>query len=177
MMNRIHAHRSAAGGCALLALAAVALGVGCAGPAYEEPVAAAPPPPPGYAQAPAPPPPGYAEAPAPPPPAEPAPPPPVQPVDDTVATDVVYEPDPPFVDIETYPSVVYLGAPVYFVGGRWYRHDARGWGYFRAEPPELAHNRALHERDPRWVRARQVRPRAPAPRRGVTAPQPPDRRR
>lgn len=169
MVNRTHSRPIAAGSHALFGAAAVALGVGCA-PAYDQPVAAAPPPPPAYyAEAPPPPPPapGYAEAPRPPPPAPP--------VDDTSA-DVVYETEPPVVDIETYPSVVYGGAPVYFVGGRWYRRDARGWGYFRSEPPELAHNRALHERDPRWERARQARPR-PVPRRGVTAPQPPERRR
>jgi hypothetical protein len=73
-----------------------------------------------------------------------------------VVDDVEYAPDPPVVDIETYPTAVYGGTTVYFVGGVWYRRGPQGWGRYRAEPPELARERASHERDPRWVRARQA---------------------
>jgi hypothetical protein len=74
--------------------------------------------------------------------------------------DIVYDEPPPVDDIEAYPSIVYEGAPVYFIGGLWYRRDAHGWGAYRHEPGELARQRAQHERDPRWVQARQ---RAPQP--------------
>jgi hypothetical protein len=53
--------------------------------------------------------------------------------------DVVYAAPPP--QIETYPVVVYGGEPHYSVEGRWYRHTARGWGYYRREPAHLAHRR------------------------------------
>jgi hypothetical protein len=103
------------------------------------------------------PPPEYVEAPAPVP---------------VVATgEIDYEPAPPVDDVETYPSVVYEGVPVYYVGGAWYRHDAHGWGAYRHEPPELARQRGLHENEPRWVVARQRHPQ-PMPRQGVTERQP-----
>jgi len=99
-----------------------------------------------------------------------------------VDVEVIYDPQPPVVDIETYPSVVYEGAPVYYVGGRWYRHGPRGWAYYRQEPPELGRQRVAHEREPRWVQARDVPRRGPeriAPqpyRPGVAEPQGPERR-
>ncbi len=84
--------------------------------------------------------------------------------------DSVYDPEPPVADIETYPSAVYDGVTVYYVGDRWYRRGPRGWAYFREEPPELGRQRAMHERDPRWVQARE-RPMRP----GVAEPQAPER--
>jgi hypothetical protein len=84
--------------------------------------------------------------------------------------DLVYDPQPPVADIETYPSVMYGGVAVYFVGDRWYRRGPNGWGYFRSEPPELARQREMHDRDPRWAQARQA-PMRP----GVAEPQAPER--
>jgi hypothetical protein len=88
------------------------------------------------------------------------------------SAEVVYVDDPPVVEIETYPSVVYEGTTVYFVGGFWYQRGPRGWGYFRNEPPTLAHERVEHQTDARWVHAREAPPprqaRAPeAPREGA----------
>jgi hypothetical protein len=112
----------------LVTSAVVGFGVGCSGW-----VAAGP------APAPAPAPVVYA---APPPVA-------AAPVDDN--GDVVAVADPPVADIEAYPSVVYGGATVYFVDGRWYRRGPRGWAYFRHEPVELGRQREEHaRRDPRW---------------------------
>jgi hypothetical protein len=48
---------------------------------------------------------------------------------------------PPPVRVETYPYVVYDGAPYYYVEGRWYRHSGSGWVYYRNEPPYLARRR------------------------------------
>ena len=56
---------------------------------------------------------------------------------ESVETDVAYDDAPPVDDVEDYPSVVYEGAPVYYVGGVWYRHDPRGWGVYRREPQAL----------------------------------------
>lgn len=53
--------------------------------------------------------------------------------------DYVYEDAPP--QIETYPVVVYEGAPHYYVNGRWYRRTPRGWAYYRTEPAHLAARR------------------------------------
>jgi hypothetical protein len=89
-------------------------------------------------------------APAPPPPyygAQPAPPPPPG---APFQNDVVYE-QPPVPDVQTYPYVVYQGAPVYYVGGAWYRRDGRGWGRYRVEPPPLARERQTHAGDARWA--------------------------
>ena len=72
--------------------------------------------------------------------------------------DVVYEQDAPVVDIDTYPTTVYGGVTVYYVGGMWYRHDDHGWGYYRQEPPDLARQREAHASDPRWVAARERQP-------------------
>ncbi len=136
---------------------------GCTGTLTTEPVAPGPPPPP--------PPPAVAYAPPPPPPPQaqlaPPPPPPAPPA----VEDVDYVPDPPAVDIDTYPTAVYGGTTVYFVGGAWYRRGPQGWGRYRVEPPELARERASHNRDPRWVRARQAPPRP-----GVAERQRPERR-
>jgi len=77
---------------------------------------------------------------------------------DGVSADVAYDQAPPVDDIETYPSVVYEGVPVYYVGGMWYRHDSRGWGAYSREPQELARQRGQHERDPRWVQAGERHP-------------------
>ena len=47
--------------------------------------------------------------------------------------DVAYVPP----NYATYPSYVYDGATVYFIDGRWYRHDRGHWVYYRSEPVEL----------------------------------------
>ncbi len=92
-----------------------------------------------------------------------------------VDADVVYEPQPPVVDIETYPYVVYGGVNVYFVGGRWYRHGGDGWGYFRNEPPELGRQREMHDHDARWTRAAQARGRMEPERAGAAEHPAPER--
>ena len=148
-MIRIDARRFALRRGALIASAAALFGVGCTGQLYAGPVA---PPPPA---------PVYVEG---------AP----QPYGDESVVDVEYAPEPPVDDIETYPVVVYEGVPVYYVGGTWYRHDSRGWGYYRREPRELARQRETHDRDAQWVQARERRP-PPPPRQGATERQPPDR--
>lgn len=150
-MIRVNA-RIVARSCSALAVSAVlASGAGCA-PVYSEPAAG-----PGYVQT------------APPPPVAEAPPVVVESPPAQVDAEVIYEPQPPVVDIESYPSVMYEGAPVYYVGGRWYRHGPRGWAYYRQEPVDLGRQRVAHEREPRWVQARDV------PLRGAerVAPQPP----
>jgi hypothetical protein len=65
------------------------------------------------------------------------------------------------VDIEAYPSVVYGGATVYYVGGAWYRRGPNGWGRYRVEPTGLARVRVAHGGDARWVREGQPRPAPP----------------
>jgi hypothetical protein len=101
-------------------------------------------------------------------------------------SEVAYGEAPPVVDIETYPSVTYGGADVYYVDGRWYQRGPRGWSYYRQEPPELGSQRQEHlqrDHDPRWA-AQPAAPLqrgqnehvAPAPRPGVTEAQPADRR-
>ncbi len=131
-MRRIDFQKLTRRGSALVASVMLAVGAGCA--AEPEPMAVAPAP-------------TYVEGASVPAPAEPA------------DADVVYVQDPPVVEIETYPSVVYEGVPVYYVGGEWYRRDARGWGHYRQEPQELGRQRESHDRDPRWVQAREVQPR------------------
>jgi hypothetical protein len=84
---------------------------------------------------------------------------------------VLYEQDAPVIDIDTYPTAVYGGVTVYYVGGMWYRHDDRGWGYYRQEPPDLARQRESHASDPRWVAARE-RPRQPSPQRSQRGAEP-----
>ena len=156
-------------GALLIPLAAILFGVGCA-PVQAEPLgppSAAP----AYGPAPA-----YGEAPATAP--------------EGVSDDVAYDETPPVDDIETYPSVIYDGVPVYYFGGMWYRHDSRGWGTYRHEPQELSRQRGQHERDPRWVQAGEGRPpqgsrtgaaerqptvdnrSRPSPRQGITERQP-----
>jgi hypothetical protein len=98
-----------------------------------------------------------------PPPSTPAYVPPATAYDETPAgsedaeADLEFESGPPVNDIDEYPSVFYEGAPVFFIGGTWYRHDRRGWGVYHREPPGLAHERAQREHDPRWVQAGQRR--------------------
>jgi hypothetical protein len=53
------------------------------------------------------------------------------------------------VDIETYPSVVYDGQPVYFYGDRWWRRDGGRWTYYHDEPAELYRRRGVVLRSPR----------------------------
>jgi hypothetical protein len=84
--------------------------------------------------------------------------------------DVIYEQDAPVVDIDAYPTDTYGGVTVYYVGGTWYRHDERGWGRYRQEPPELAHTREAHASDPRWIQARERPPAAQQVNRGSQAP-------
>lgn len=128
------------------AIALVAsMATGCevtAQPAYSPP----PPPPPA---------PVVASEPAPPPP---APPPPAVAEDED---DVIYDAPPPVANIEAYPSVVYGGATVYYVGGVWYRRDPRGWARYRVEPPNLARVRTAHAREARWARQGEPRPAPP----------------
>ncbi len=57
------------------------------------------------------------------------------------------------VDIETYPSVVYEGQPVYFYGDRWWHRDGGSWTYYRDEPAELHRQRAAVIHAPRRARA------------------------
>jgi hypothetical protein len=85
--------------------------------------------------------------------------------DSVYSTYLAYQTAPPVDDIETYPSVLYDGVTVYYVGGGWYRHDEHGWGVYRQEPPELAKQREAHAREPRWVQAttRDGRVRNPPP--------------
>jgi hypothetical protein len=101
---------------------------------------------------------------------------------------VVYVQDPPVVDIEAYPSVLYGGVSVYYVDGRWYQRGPRGWAYYRQEPAELGRQREEHwgrDHDPRWgdqrgrgaeQRGQDDRRAAPAERPGVTEAQPSDHR-
>lgn len=48
---------------------------------------------------------------------------------------------PPPARVETYPYVVYQGAPTYYVEGRWYRRYGNGWTYYRNEPTYLNRHR------------------------------------
>jgi hypothetical protein len=100
--------------------------------------------------------------------------------------EVVYVDAPPVADIEAYPTIYYGGVSVYYVSGRWYQRGPRGWGYYRQEPPELGRQRQEHwqrDHDQRWAdqpgpehqRQEERAPQSPATR-GVTEPQPPDRR-
>ncbi len=61
------------------------------------------------------------------------------------------------VDIETYPSVVYDGQPVYFYGDHWWHRDGSRWTYYRDEPAELHRQRDVVIHAPR----RAVRPAPP----------------
>jgi hypothetical protein len=53
------------------------------------------------------------------------------------------------VDIDTYPSVVYEGRPVYFYGDRWWYRDGGRWTYYHREPTELHRQREHVRRDRR----------------------------
>jgi hypothetical protein len=64
------------------------------------------------------------------------------------------------VDIETYPSVTYLGQPVYFYGDHWWYRNGGRWTYYRNEPAELHQQREV-------VRARGRVHTAPPPPREV----------
>jgi hypothetical protein len=55
------------------------------------------------------------------------------------------------VDIDTYPSYVYMGEPVYFYGGHWWHRDGAHWAYYRDEPAEL------HRQRPAAARALRAR--------------------
>jgi len=67
---------------------------------------------------------------------------PVEATYEDVADDgVVYGEPPPRID--TYPVVIYRGAPHYYVNGRWYYRSSRGWGYYRDEPAPLARRRPV----------------------------------
>jgi hypothetical protein len=63
------------------------------------------------------------------------------------------------VDIETYPSVLYAGQPVYFYGDRWWYRDGASWTYYQSEPEELHRQREVVVRMPRG----RARVRAGAP--------------
>jgi hypothetical protein len=63
------------------------------------------------------------------------------------------------VDIETYPSVVYGGQPVYFYGDHWWYRDGGRWTYYHDEPAELHRQREVVLRSPRArVRVRTTAP-------------------
>jgi hypothetical protein len=95
--------------------------------------------------------------------------------------DLQYVQAAPAEDMGVYPSVMYGGVDVYYVGGLWYERGPRGWGYYRQEPRELGRQREEHFRrdhDPRWSDQRGAANRgqpghgaAPAQREGVTAAQ------
>jgi hypothetical protein len=84
----------------------------------------------------------------------------------------------PAEDMGSYPSVMYGGVDVYYVGGRWYQRGPRGWAYYRQEPRELGRQREEHfgrDHDPRWSDQRGAANRGqpahgapPAQRAGVT---------
>jgi hypothetical protein len=61
------------------------------------------------------------------------------------------------VDIDTYPSVMYLGQPVYFYGDHWWHRDGGRWSYYKTEPAELHKQRDVVARMPRRPRAPEVR--------------------
>jgi len=84
----------------------------------------------------------------------PAPPPPAP----VAEEEIVYDVEPPVVDIEAYPSAVYGGVTVYYVGGVWYRRGPSGWGRYRVEPPGLARVRVAHAHETHWARQGQPRP-------------------
>jgi hypothetical protein len=84
----------------------------------------------------------------------PAPPPPAPAAEE----DVIYDVEPPVADIELYPSVVYGGVSVYYVGGVWYRRGPNGWGRYSVEPPGLARVRVAHAREARWAHEGPPRP-------------------
>jgi hypothetical protein len=72
--------------------------------------------------------------------------------------EVVVDVEPPVVNIEAYPSAVYGGVTVYYVGGVWYRRAPHGWARYRDEPPGLARVRVAHTREARWAREGAPRP-------------------
>jgi hypothetical protein len=59
----------------------------------------------------------------------------------TAEDDAVVSVDTAPPNIESYPHYYYDGGYAYYVEGRWYRQGPRGWGYYRQEPPQLAHAR------------------------------------
>lgn len=63
-------------------------------------------------------------------------------------------------NIEAYPHYYYGDGYAYYVDGRWYRRGARGWGYYRQEPPMLQRQRGYVQRAPE-ARGERVE-RAPA---------------
>jgi hypothetical protein len=52
----------------------------------------------------------------------------------------------PGVVVENHPYVIYDGAPVYYVEGRWYRRTAHGWAYYHRPPAVLVRSRVVHRR-------------------------------
>lgn len=81
------------------------------------------------------------------------------------------QPDPVYAEatyvpprIETYPSVVYEGRPVYYVDGYWYVHEGPGWMYYRQEPPELYRQRPyVQQAPPAYHAPTHPAPAQPAP--------------
>ena len=61
-------------------------------------------------------------------------------------------------DIETYPSVVYEGRPVYFVNDRWYYRQGPEWVYYRREPAPLYRQRDYVRQAPRARPRVEARP-------------------
>ena len=69
------------------------------------------------------------------------------------------------VGIETAPSVVYEGQPVYLYTDRWYYRHGNSWAYYRHEPPELyRHRTVIHQAParPAYVHQEPVREAPPA---------------
>jgi hypothetical protein len=80
----------------------------------------------------------------------------------SVDDSVVYVDTAP-INIETYPHYYYGDGYAYYVDGRWYRRGARGWGYYRQEPPELERQRVHVQQAPDAPRERPYVQQAPEP--------------
>jgi hypothetical protein len=64
------------------------------------------------------------------------------------------------VAIDTYPSTVYEGRPVYYYGDHWYYREGPRWRYYNAEPTELYRYRTRVQQAPpaRYRRYERVAP-------------------
>lgn len=51
-------------------------------------------------------------------------------------------------NIETYPTTVYEGRPVYYYNDRWYYRNGSRWAYYRREPDYLVRQRTVVRRAP-----------------------------
>jgi hypothetical protein len=64
---------------------------------------------------------------------------------DAQAQEIILPPPPPDAYLATVAPEYFEGRPVYFYNGSWYYRDARGWNYYRNEPP------FLRDRRGRWL--------------------------